>query len=169
MNEHVRVGAGGVVHKDNLNARPKREAPEKGQRKPLGLAPVLEELSPTSALEGVPADVLASPATIANCLEVLDSAIAIRSDVDTPLKVRLSRLESSNGELRAELTAAQATIARLEALTTALRSALPSAEDIKLRIAAEVKVRVAAEVKDHFAAMSKRAAERRAAQKKAGK
>jgi hypothetical protein len=113
MNQHVRRDVVGVIHKTRLDARvaPKPEAPEKGQRRPLGLAPVLEEVSPVSALDGVSADVLASPATIADCLEVLDASINIRSDADIPLKVRLARLESAEAELRAELAALRAEVA----------------------------------------------------------
>jgi hypothetical protein len=147
MNEHARGAVNGVVFKDNLDARP--EPRQNRQRGPLGLAPVLEELSPPSALEGRSADELASPASIAHVLEALDTAIALRSDIERPLKVRIGRLESDNSALKAELATAQATIARTEVLLTALKSIVPSKEGIKLRIAAEVEVRVAAEFKAH--------------------
>jgi len=178
MNEHVRGDVNGVVYKDRLDARiihkvrldarvAKPEPPQKGQRKPLGLAPVTDELSPVSALDGLPAEVLASPATVQDVLTALDSAIAIRSDLDQPLRVRLSRLESANGELRAELAASkadvttlQASLAKTQATVKALRLALPDK--------AELKAQVAAEFKAQFAAMHAERIARRAEQK-AGK
>jgi hypothetical protein len=100
MNERVN----GIVFKENLNARVlPSEAPRKGRRRPLGLAPVLEELSPVSALDNVSEDVLNSPASIGDVLAALDSAIAITSDADVLLKVRLGRLEGELGELKIEL------------------------------------------------------------------
>jgi hypothetical protein len=126
MNAHVH----GVIFKDRADALVARQ-PEPAQkpRKPLGLAPVAEELSTVSALDGVSDDVLTSPATIADVLTALDTAIAIRSDIDIPLKVRLARLEAANGELRAELASARAetaelrdTLAHLRTVTSALRN-----------------------------------------------
>ena len=145
-----------AIYKDRVNTRIAPKPEPKPQRRALGHP---------SALDGRSTDEVASPATIGDVLEGLDAAVAIRSDIDRPLKVRLGRLESDVGELRSELATAQATIARLETLVTALRSAMPNPEVTKLRIAAEVKIGVATEVKSYFEAMSKRAAARRAAQK----
>jgi hypothetical protein len=153
MNEHV----GGIIFKDHISAR---GAPRR--RKPLGLAPVIEEVSTPSALDGRSADELASPASVQHVLEALDTAIAIRTEIERPLKVRLARLESDNSELKAELATTKAALARVEAMTQALKSVLPNKDDTKLRIAAEVKVRVAAEFKAHLDALRAKRLDRHA-------
>lgn len=123
MNAHV----DGIIFKDTFDARIRSPEPaQKGQRKPLGLAPANEEVAYPSALDGRSADELTSPATIGNVLEALDAAIAVRSDLDAPLHVRLSRLESSNGALRSELEAAKAERAKLNASVTALQATVAS-------------------------------------------
>jgi chromosome segregation ATPase len=118
MNAHVH----GVVFKERLNAR-QPEPPPKGQRRPLGLAPVIEEVSTPSALDGRTADELASPATVQHVLEALDAAVSIRTEIENPLKVRIARLESSNDELKGELAAATAAIATSTAAIATLTAA----------------------------------------------
>jgi hypothetical protein len=117
MNEHV----GRAV----FNARVQPEPPPKPQRRPLGLAPVVEEVLPISALDKVPQEVLNSPATIADVLQSLDAAVSIRSDIDHPLKVRIARLEGDNGALRDNVAALQVTVSRLRRLVSAMRKAAP--------------------------------------------
>jgi hypothetical protein len=97
-----------IVRKTTFNTARSRpsEAPRKGQRRPLGLAPADKEVSYPSALDGRSADELASPATVQHVLEVLDAAVGIRSDLDNPLRVRIGHLESQVGELRSELAVA---------------------------------------------------------------
>lgn len=160
MNEHA-----GVIYKDHITLRRPPEPPQKRQRRPLGLAPVLEEVSPPSALDGVPADVLASPATVEQVLQGIDAAVGLRTESDRPLKVRIARLESDNTELKAGLAAAQATIARMETMAKALKSALPRKDEFKIRFAAEAKDRVAIEVKNQLDAMNAKRLARRAEQK----
>lgn len=112
MNAHV----DGVIFKDTLDARIRQpQPPQKPQRRPLGLAPAEKDISIPSALDGRSVDELASPATVQHVLEALDAAIAVRSDLDAPLHVRLSRVESDNGELRTELVMAKAEVAALKA------------------------------------------------------
>jgi hypothetical protein len=158
---------GSIIFKDKITARPGPEAAPspKPQRRSLGPRIVPEDVRHPSALDGRSRDELASPATVADVLTCLDSAVAIRSDIDRPLKLRLARLESDNGELKAELATAQTAVVKLETMAKALRSAIPDPELTKLGIAAEVKVQVAAQVKAYFEELSKRAADRRAAQK----
>jgi hypothetical protein len=163
MNEHVR---GAIIHKDRLDARgaPKPEAPQKGQRRPLGLAPLSDDPSPVSALDGVDAATLASPATVADVLEAIDVVVSIRSEAYVPLKVRLARLESANGELRAELAASRADVATLQA-SLAKTQATVKALRLTLSNKAELKGQIAAEFKAQFAAMHAERIARRAEQK----
>jgi hypothetical protein len=151
-----------VIYKDHENhppTSPRSRPRHQPRRGPLGLGIVEKDdvVSPVSALEDVSAEVRASPATIGDVLTALDASIAIRSDTDIPLKVRLSRLESANGELKAELATAKATIARLETLTGALKSVLPRKDEFKIRFAAEIQA--------YFAEQHLKRAARRAEQK----
>jgi hypothetical protein len=170
MNEHVRVGAhGAIIYKEHINTRPKPEAPQK-PRKPLGLAPVPDEIVALSALDNVPADVLGSPATIGDVLEALDAAVSIRSDAETPLRVRLARLESADGELRTELAAARAAIETLqaahdktEAMVKAMRLSRPNKTEMQTQVKADVKAEVRAQLADMHAKRIARRAEQKAA------
>jgi hypothetical protein len=136
MNAHTND----VIFKEHINARiPPPEPSQKRQRRPLGLAPVIEEISSTSALEGRSEDELSSPASVRHVLEALDIAIAIRTEIERPLKVQLGHLESSNSELRAELAAATAAIATLTSLQDDMRTTVDrlQASNDKLRASLE--------------------------------
>jgi hypothetical protein len=161
MNQHVN----GVIFKDHITERVEPKPKPKPQRKPLGLALVPDELSSVSALDGVPTDELASPATVQHVLEALDAAVAIRSELDRPLRVRIGRLESTGSELNAELAASRAERAELKASVASLKTTVAALRTMAKRDAEKRKAEAKAATEAKLARVLARVDARRAEQK----